>query len=242
MTTQQTALVTGANKGIGFEIARGLGKLGWSVGVGARDPERLADAVERLRSAGVDAFAVELDVTDDASVRAAARLLEERGRLDALVNNAGITGGMPQEPTTVDIETMRAAVETNVFGVVRVTNALLPLLRRAPSPRIVNVSSTVGSLTYQSDPEAAAFAGPIALAYSPSKTYLNGVLLHYVRALEGTGVLMNNVCPGYVATDLNGHRGTRTPEQGAAIAIKMATIDDDGPTGGYFNDEGRLPW
>ena len=240
MTTQRTALVTGANKGIGYEIAAGLGALGWRVGVGARDPERLAAAVGRLRDAGVDAFAVELDVTDDASVAAAAALLEERGGVDVLVNNAGITGGMPQDPTTIDLDVMRAAVDVNVFGVVRVTNALLPLLRRATSPRIVNVSSTVGSLTYQATPGAE--AGPIALAYSPSKTYLNAVMLHYVRELEGTGVLMNNVCPGYVATDLNGHRGTRTPQQGAAIAIKLATIDDDGPTGGYFNDEGPLPW
>lgn len=240
MTTRKTALVTGANKGIGYEIAAGLGALGWSVGVGARDPERLADAVSRLRDTGVDAFAVELDVTDDASVAAAATLLEERGGLDALINNAGITGGMPQDPTTVDIDVMRAAVETNVFGVVRVTNALLPLLRRADSPRIVNVSSTVGSLAYQADPDEK--AGPIALAYSPSKSYLNAVMLHYVRELEGTGVLMNNVCPGYVATDLNGHRGTRTPQQGAAVAITFATIDDDGPNGGYFNDEGRIPW
>ncbi|MDO9352553.1 MAG: SDR family oxidoreductase [Solirubrobacteraceae bacterium] len=240
MTTTKTALVTGANKGIGYEIAAGLGALGWSIGVGARDPERLAGAVDRLRTAGVDAFAVELDVTDDASVRAAAELLEERGGLDVLVNNAGITGGMPQDPTSVGIDVMRAAVETNVFGVVRVTNALLPLLRRSSSPRVVNLSSTVGSLTYQADPGPE--AGPIALGYSPTKTYLNAVMLHYVRELEGTGVLMNNVCPGYVATDLNGHSGPRTPTQGAAAAIKYATIDDDGPNGGYFNDEGRIPW
>lgn len=240
MTKQRTALVTGANKGIGFAIAAGLGALGWRVGVGARDPERLAEAVDRLRNGGADAFAVELDVTDDASVAAAAQLLEERGGIDVLINNAGIAGGASQGPTTVDIEAMRAAVETNVFGVVRTTNALLPQLRRATSPRIVNLSSTVGSLAYHAD--GAPEAGPVLMAYSPSKTYLNAVMLQYVRELEGTGILINNVCPGYVSTDLNGHDGTRTPQEGAAVAIKYATIDDDGPTGGYFNDAGRIPW
>jgi NAD(P)-dependent dehydrogenase (short-subunit alcohol dehydrogenase family) len=153
MTERTIALVTGANKGIGYEIAAGLGGLGWSVGVGARDAGRREGAVEKLRAAGVDAFGVALDVTDDASATAAAALVEERfGRLDVLVNNAGVTGGMSQAPTTVDIAVMRAAVDTNVFGVIRVTNAFLPLLRRSASPRIVNMSSTVGSLTRQTTP------------------------------------------------------------------------------------------
>ena len=152
MSEQTIALVTGANKGIGYEIAAGLGALGWSVGVGARDEQRREAAVEKLRAAGVDAFGVPLDVTDDASVTAAAALIEERaGRLDVLVNNAGVTGGVPQEPTTVDLATVRTAVETNVIGVIRVTNAMLPLLRRSASPRIVNMSSSVGSLTLQTD-------------------------------------------------------------------------------------------
>src|SRR5690349_19162618 len=152
MTETTIALVTGANKGIGYEIAAGLGALGWSVGVGARDEHRREAAVEKLRAAGVDAFGVPLDVTDDASVTAAARLLEERaGRLDALVNNAAITGGVPQNPTAVAPQLLRTVVETNVIGVVRVTNAMLPLLRRAASPRIVNMSSGVGSLTRQTE-------------------------------------------------------------------------------------------
>lgn len=239
---QTVALVTGANKGIGYEIAAGLGALGWRVGVGARDDARREAAVAALRAGGADAFGVPLDVTDDASVTAAAELLaaEADGRLDVLVNNAGVTGGRPQEPTLVAPEQIRLAVETNVIGVVRVTNALLPLLRRSAHPRIVNMSSGVGSLTLQSDPQAS--TGPISAAYSPSKTMLNAVTLQYVKELGDTNILINLGCPGYVATDLNNHQGTRTPTQGAAIALHLATLPDDGPTGRYFNEDGPLPW
>ena len=241
MSEQKTALVTGANKGIGYEIAAGLGALGWSVGIGARDAGRREAAVAKLRAGGADAFGVPLDVTDDASVTAAVRLIEDHaGRLDALVNNAGITGGAAQLPTTADLDTVRAAVETNVIGVLRVTNAMLPLLRRAPSPRIVNVSSSVGSLTRQTTPGAE--TGPIAVAYSPSKTFLNGVTVQYARELQDTNILINLACPGYCATDLNGFRGHRTPEQGAATAIRLATLPDDGPTGRFFDDDGEVPW
>jgi NAD(P)-dependent dehydrogenase (short-subunit alcohol dehydrogenase family) len=241
MSEQAIALVTGANKGIGYEIAVGLGGLGWSVGVGARDEQRREEAVAKLRAAGVDAFGVPLDVTDDASVTAAAKLIEERaGRLDVLVNNAGITGGIPQTPTTVAPETVRAAIETNVIGVIRVTNAMLPLLRRSASPRIVNMSSSVGSLTLQTTPGAE--TGPISAAYSPSKTFLNAVTVQYAKELHDTNILINAACPGFTATDLNNFRGTRTPEQGAAIAIRLATIPDDGPTGSFFDDAGVVPW
>jgi NAD(P)-dependent dehydrogenase (short-subunit alcohol dehydrogenase family) len=241
MSEQTIALVTGANKGIGYEIAAGLGALGWTVGVGARDETRREAAVEKLRADGVDAFGVPLDVTDDASVTAAARLIEERtGRLDVLVNNAGVTGGGPQEPTVVDPAAVRAAVETNVIGVLRVTNAMLPLLRRSASPRIVNMSSTVGSLTRQTDPDAE--TGPLSAAYSPSKSMLNALTIQYAKELRDTNILINAGCPGYTATDLNGFRGVRTPEQGAAIAIQLATLPDDGPTGGFFEDAGVVPW
>ena len=242
-TEKTVALVTGANKGIGYEIAAGLGARGWSVGIGARDGGRREEAVRTLRAAGVDAFGVPLDVTDDASVAAAAQLVEEQaGRLDVLVNNAGVTGGMPQEPTLVTPETIRTVVETNVIGVVRVTNALLPLLRRSASPRIVNMSSSVGSLARQSATTDELSTGPVSAAYSPSKTFLNAVTVQYAKELQGTGILINLGCPGFVATDLNGFRGVRTPEQGAAIAIRLATLPDDGPTGGYFEDAGVIPW
>ncbi|MFC5061443.1 SDR family NAD(P)-dependent oxidoreductase [Actinomycetospora atypica] len=230
-----TALVTGANKGIGYEIAAGLGALGWRIGVGARDDARRDEAVAKLQADGVDAFGVPLDVSDDASVAAAAAQLD---RLDVLVNNAGITGGAPQDPTTIDLDILRTVLETNVFGVIRTTNAMLPLLRRSASPRVVVMSSTVGSLTRQQ----AGQAGPIAVGYSPSKTYLNAVTLQYVRELEGTNIKINLACPGYVATDLNGHQGHRTPAQGAAVAVQLATIPDDGPTGGFFDDAGPIPW
>ncbi|WP_169983651.1 SDR family oxidoreductase [Microbispora sp. H10836] len=241
MSENTIALVTGANKGIGYEIATGLGALGWSVGVGARDEERREAAVEKLRAAGVDAFGVPLDVTDDASVAAAAALVDKRaGRLDVLVNNAGITGGPAQMPTTADLAAVREAVETNVIGVIRVTNAMLPLLRRSASPRIVNMSSTVGSLTRQTT--AGVETGPIAVAYAPSKTFLNAVTVQYAKELRDTNILINAACPGFCATDLNGFRGVRTPEQGAAIAIRLATLPDDGPTGEFFEDDGPVPW
>ncbi|MEU4690963.1 SDR family oxidoreductase [Actinoplanes sp. NPDC023714] len=243
MNDMRIALVTGANKGIGYEIAAGLGRQGYRVGVGARDEQRGEDAVAKLRASGVEAFVVPLDVTDDESVTTAAALIEDRfGRLDALVNNAGITGGVPQNPAGVDLGIIRTVVETNVIGVVRVTNAMLPLLRRSPSPRIVNMSSSVGSLARQSGPGSATTTGPIAVAYAPSKTFLNAVTVQYARELDGTGILINAACPGYVATDLNGFRGVRTPEQGAATAIRLATLPDDGPTGGFFEDDGEVPW
>ncbi len=241
MSEQTTVLVTGANKGIGYEIAAGLGALGWRVGVGARDEQRREAAVATLRAGGADAFAVPLDVTDDASVAAAAGLIEEHGGgLDVLVNNAGTTGGGPQSPTTVDPATMRTVVETNVIGVIRVTNAMLAMLRRSASPRIVNVSSSVGSITRQTSSDAE--TGPVAVAYAPSKSFLNAVTVQYAKELAETNILINAACPGFVATDLNGFRGTRTPQQGAATPIRLATLPDDGPTGGFFDDDGTVPW
>ena len=237
---KKTALVTGANKGIGYEIAAGLARLGFRVGVGARDTGRRDDAVQKLRAEGLDVFGVALDVTDDASVAAAAAQLEETGGLDVLVNNAAITGGVPQEPSKVSADQVLRVVDTNVVGVIRVTNAMLPLLRRGESPRIVNVSSTVGSLTLQTAQAEA--VGPISGAYSPTKTYLNAVTIQYAKELAATGILVNAGCPGYVATDLNGHRGTRTPEQGAAVFLDLATLPDGGPTGTFRDDTSAQPW
>ncbi len=235
MSTTRVALVTGANKGIGYAIAAGLGARGLRVGVGAREEGRREAAVEKLRAEGVDAFGVPLDVTSDASVRSAADLVEQRhGRLDVLVNNAGIGGPWPQDPDTLDLDVLRTVLDTNVFGVIRVTNALLPLLRRSPAPRIVNVSSNMGSLALRT--------GPIMAAYAPSKTMLNAVTVQYARALAGTPILVNAACPGYVATDFTGHAGSRTAEQGAATPVRLATLPDGGPSGGFFDDDGEIPW
>ncbi|MEW1864662.1 SDR family oxidoreductase [Streptomyces sp. NPDC088194] len=245
MSETRIALVTGANKGIGYEIAAGLGALGYRVGVGARDAARGEAAVAKLRAAGVDAFGVPLDVTADRSVGDAVRLVERQaGHLDALVNNAGISGetgpGWVQDPTTLDLDTVRAVVETNVIGVIRVTNAMLPLLRRSTSPRIVNVSSSVGSLSLQADPDID--VGPIMAAYAPSKSYLNAVTVQYARHFAGTGILINATSPGLVATDFTGFAGPRTPAQGAATPIRLATLPDGGPTGSFFEDDGVIPW
>lgn len=236
----KTALVTGANKGIGYEIVAGLARRGFRVGVGARDTARREEAVEKLRAEGLDVFGVALDVTDDASVEAAAAQLADLGGLDVLVNNAGITGGMPQEPSQVTAAQVVGVVDVNVLGVIRVTNAMLPLLRRAPSPRIVNVSSTVGSLGLQTAQEEP--IGPLSGAYSPTKTYLNALTVQYAKELAPEGILVNAGCPGYVATDLNGHRGTRTPEQGAAVFLELATLPDGGPTGTFSDETGVQPW
>lgn len=248
---RKVALVTGANKGIGRGAAAQLAAAGMTVLIGARDPRRGEEAAAALREPGGDVQAVALDVTDAASVREAAALVEERfGRLDVLVNNAGITGSgqvapenaRDQVPSIVDLDMVRRVFETNVFGVIAVTNAMLPLLRRSPEPRVVNVSSHAASLTIFSDPD-----GPMAsllpsAAYSPSKSALNALTVQYANELRKDGVLVNAVAPGFVATDSNDHTGFLTVEQGAAVVVRLATADADGTTGGFFGEEGPIPW
>lgn len=240
MDDKTTALVTGANKGIGYAIAEQLGATGMRVLVGARSDTGREEAVERLRASGVDAHGIRLDVTSDESVADAAAEVEERfGRLDVLVNNAGISGPFDpetwtQDPTTLDLDVVRQVVDVNVYGVVRVTNAMLPLLRRSAAPRIVNASSSMGSLGRQ--------PGPVMAAYAPSKTFLNGITTQYARAFEDTPIIVNAACPGLVATDFNGFSGDRTAAQGAATAVRLATLPDDGPRGGFFEDAGIVPW
>jgi NAD(P)-dependent dehydrogenase (short-subunit alcohol dehydrogenase family) len=250
-THRKVALVTGANKGIGRGAAEQLAALGMTVLVGAREPRRGQAAAASLRAAGGDARAITLDVTDPVSIHAAAKQIEERfGYLDVLINNAGITGSgqvSPQDaydqvPSTVDLGMVRAVFETNVFGVIAVTNAMLPLLRRSPAPRIVNVSSHASSLTITSDPD-----GPFAsllpsAAYSPSKTALTALTVQYANELRKDGILVNAVAPGFVATDSNNHSGFLPVEQGAAVLVRLATLGPDGPTAGFFGEEGPVPW
>ena len=241
MAERSTALVTGANKGIGLEIARGLGRLGYRVWLGSRDPARGAAAVAELRGEGLDAHALRIDVTDEASVAAAADTLAgETDRLDALVNNAGVSTGW-NPPSQDTLANVRAIYEVNVFGVIRATQAFLPLLRASPSPRIAMISSSLGSLAWASD-----FGAPMAhvnlLGYNSSKSALNAVTVAFAKELGPLGFKVNAGCPGYTATDLNGHRGHRTPDQGAAIGVHLATLPADGPNGGFFDDSGVVAW
>lgn len=245
MSDTMIALVTGANKGIGQEIAAQLAALGHSVVIASRDPEAGARAAARLREAGADTASVALDVTDPGSAAAAAATVGARfGRLDALVNNAGIShlpgrGIEGQQPATADLEEVRTIFETNFFGVITVTTAFLPLLRRSPAPRIVNVSSSAGSLAKMADPGN---RNPVAIGYVPSKTALTALTLQYARALAPERILVNAVDPGFVATGLNNFTGVRTPAQGAAAAVQMATIPPGGPSGTFTDDQGPVAW
>ncbi len=241
MADTKTALVTGANKGIGFAIAAGLLARGYRVAVGARSDERREAAVAKLQRGGADVFGIQIDVSSDKSVTEAIATLEQRtGILDAVINNAGISGpaaeGALQDPLTADFDVIRTDIETNVLGAMRVINAALPLLRRSPSPRIVNVSTNMASLALRT--------GPIMTAYAPSKTMLNAVTVQYARRFAETdpNILINAVCPGFVSTDFTGFSGSRTADEGAAIAIRFATLPDDGPTGGFYDDGGVIPW
>ncbi len=242
MAADKIALITGANKGIGFEIARQLGEQGSVVLVGARDEVRGKQAADSLAARGIVAVPVRIDVTDPPSVADAAIQIEQLyGRLDILVNNAGIVGrftGAPSEATAGDL---REVYETNVFGVVSVTNAMLPLLRRSEAGRIVNLSSHLGSLTLNSDQESV-FARINMIAYQSSKTALNAITIAYAKELRETPIKVNMAHPGVVATDLNNHRGQRTPAEGAAIAVQLALLDDSGPTGAALSDAGVVPW
>jgi NAD(P)-dependent dehydrogenase (short-subunit alcohol dehydrogenase family) len=225
-----TTLITGANKGLGFETARQLTAAGHQVWIGARDVTRGQRAADAL-----GARFVQLDVTDDASVAAAA---ETVGALDVLVNNAGISGGRIC-PTEASADDMRAVYETNVFGPVRVLHAFLPLLEKSPAPVVVNVSSGLGSLGLAADPDGP-WSGFILPLYSSSKAALNMLTVQYAAALPGMRI--NSVDPGFTATDFNAHRGTQTVEEGAAAIVRYALIGPDGPTGGFFDASGAAPW
>ena len=249
---KQVALITGANQGIGLQIAKELARRGFTVLVGSRNLERGEAAAKTIDG---DARAVQLDVTDEASIAAAAeRLRKELGRLDVLVNNAAIsnTSKRPGEsvaeyarrlpPSKLPLAEVRAIWETNVFGVLALYQAMLPLLRESPRARIVNVSSGVGSLTRNSDPSfpARPSFGP---GYAASKTALNAMTLAMAIELESTGIKVNAVSPGFTKTNLNAYEGTETVEEGAAEAVRVALLGPDGPTGTFSHAKlGPLPW
>jgi NAD(P)-dependent dehydrogenase (short-subunit alcohol dehydrogenase family) len=233
-----TTLITGANKGLGFETARRLVAAGHTVYVGSRDLERGREAAERL-----GARPVQLDVTDDASVQAAATAIEADGGLDVLVNNAGIAGESSASgvigPAELTAKFMRRTFETNVFGVVRVLHAFLPLLQRSAAPVVVNVSSGLASLTRVSDPDFRAYAY-LGVAYPASKTAVNMITVQFAKAFPNMRI--NAVEPGFTATDLNRNTGHQTVEEGAEIIVRMAQVGPDGPTGSYVDIDGPLPW
>lgn len=236
-----TTLITGANKGLGFETARQLIAAGHTVYVGSRDPERGQRAVEQLGSA--NARPIVIDVTDDASVAAAAKAIEAEAGLDVLVNNAGIEARTADNgvigAADVTAEMMRHLFETNVFGLVRVTHALLPLLRRSAAPVVVNVSSGLGSLAGMADPGALGYGYP-GVEYPTSKAAVNMITVQFAKAFPGMRV--NAVDPGYTATDLNGRTGTQTVEQGAEVIVRLAQVGPDGPTGGFYAAHGAVAW
>jgi NAD(P)-dependent dehydrogenase (short-subunit alcohol dehydrogenase family) len=237
MHQNKVALVTGANKGIGHAIASALAARGLTVLVGARDAARGEAAAHGIAG---DARACPLDVTRADSIAAAVtRIQRELGRLDVLVNNAGIaTFGAPSVASLDDI---RSVFETNVFGVIAVTQAMLPLLRAAPAGRIVNVSTRLGSLTAITDP-AFPMRGIGGVAYGPSKSALNAVTVAFAQELADTNIKVNAACPGHTATDLNGHSGTRSVGEAAREPVRLALLGDDGPTGTFSNDAGTIPW
>jgi len=242
MTTQRHALVTGANKGIGLAIARGLAEAGMSVWIGSRDKKRGELAVEQLRDDGLDVRLLEIDVADDASVQCAAAVLtSEVGALHVLVNNAGILVDVTAPPSLVRMEDVKATFEVNLFGPIRVTQAFIPLLKAAGDGRVVMMGSGVGSLALITDPTSI-YSSVNLLDYTSSKVALNAVTVSFAKELEPFGIKVNIVEPGHVRTDLNKNTGFVTPEEGAATALKMALIGPDGPTGGFFGSHGRQPW
>ncbi len=238
----KTVLITGANKSIGFETARQLGRLGYRVWLGSRDDARGKAAADRLRQEGHDVRCLALDVTSEASVKAAAAVVEkEDGKLDVLVNNAGIASGHGTPPSRQTVDDVRTLYDTNVFGPIRVTQAFLPLLSAAGTANIVMVSSGLGSLGWLSDPTNQ-FYGVNLLGYNSSKSALNAVTVSFAKELAPLGIRVNAADPGYTATDLNGHSGYRTTEQAAAGIVWLAGFDEAGPTGGFYFDREVVPW
>ena len=236
------ALITGANRGIGYECAAQLAAIGWCVLLGARNAERGRAAASSLVERGGDVRHMLLDVTDESSAHQVAGFVRDRfGRLDCLVNNAAVLLETEHRPSGVSVDLMRRTFETNVFGVVMVTNAMLPLLRQAPVGRVVNVSSELGSLPLISDPLRVQSRFRL-LAYNSSKSALNAITATYASELRRSRVKVNAVDPGYCATGINGYRGTQTAAEGARVVVQLAMIGPDGPTGAYFDSNGPARW
>lgn len=239
MTDDTIVLITGANKGIGLATARRLAGLGWTVLLGTRDVQRGADALVALAAEGLTVELVPLDVTSDESVSSAVKLVERRhGRLDVLINNAGVIGSRVG-PLETGPDDLLSCYATNLFGPVRVTRAFLPLLRGSTHPRIVMVSSGMGSFAVTGDPNRLE-STLVSLSYPSSKAALNMITTQYAKALPEFRV--NAVDPGYTATDLNGHSGHQTVEEGSDAVVALANVGPDGPSGGFFDRSGPVAW
>jgi NAD(P)-dependent dehydrogenase (short-subunit alcohol dehydrogenase family) len=243
MTT--IALITGANKGIGFETARQLAKTGVHVLIGARDAAKGQAAVQTLQAEGLSAELLELDVTQEASVKAAAQSVTQRhGKLDILISNAGINPEFPQGIFSFEqlpLDLLMQIYQTNVFGSFLAMREFLPLLRKSDAGRIVNVSSSVGSLTDQSNPDSPAY-GMTTTGYNSSKAALNALTIQLAKQLTDTNIKVNSICPGWVQTDMGTEAAPRTVAEGVRIIMQMATLPQDGPNGGFFNEDGIIPW
>ncbi|ARS35659.1 SDR family oxidoreductase [Pontibacter actiniarum] len=244
----KSALITGANKGIGFETAKQLLQKGFYVYLGSRDLNKGLEAVEKLKSEGLtNAEAIQLDVTDESSVKAAREDIGKKsGALDVLINNAGINGGMPYTALEARADQFTAAFNTNVLGVARVTQAFIDLLRKSAEPRIVNVSTSVGSLSLQSNPSWPAYDYAKYAVYASSKAAMNMYTVHLAYELRDTAFKVNAVCPGYTKTDFTNHNGGEVEEAGKRI-VRYALLDQNGPTGKFFSEEtnpetGEIPW
>ena len=239
---KRTVLITGANKSIGFETAREMGKLGYKIWLGCRDAARGQDAVSLLLSEGIEVRLAIIDVTDQESIDAAVgQIKSEDGKLDVLINNAGIPGTWPIAPEAQDISDIMTIYNTNVFGVIRVTQAFLPLLKSGEEPRIIMVSSGLGSLEWVSD-RSHPYSQVAALGYTSSKTALNGVTVAFANALSEYGISVNAVDPGYTATDFNGHSGYRTVSEAAKGIVWLAAEASQTMTAGFYFDGKRAPW
>ena len=237
---KKTALITGANQGLGFETAKQLAGLGYYVYIGCRNKLKGNSAIEKLNKLGFSNVEfIEIDVTDISSIKSAKQALETKTqKLDVLINNAGIAGEQPQNMSTGDIDNLRKVFETNFFGAVQTTQQFIDLLRKSNEPRIINVSSGLASLTYHSS--STDFA--IYAAYSCSKTALNAFTVMLAKEFLNTNFKINCVEPGYTSTNLNNYQGTQTVEQAVTVIVKYATISNDGPTGKFSSREGELPW
>lgn len=239
-----TALVTGANKGIGFEAAKQLAELGCVVFLGCRNLDLGQEAVYKLHELGLtNTEAILLDLTDKDSITNASKIIETKcTKLDILINNAGILGKIPQPASTVPVDEIRKIFDTNFFGTIQVTQEFIPLLQKSEAGRIVNVTSGLSSLTLHNDPTWKYYPYKSG-GYSVSKTALNAYTVMLAHDLKGTNIKVNVVDPGHTATDFNNYRGTNTPDHAAKVIVKYATITKDAPTGKLFDEEGKeMPW